>query len=425
MNILHRIATTIMFIALASNIFAAESTVPLNSGVSTRAIEDIKQIGGVFKGNSLNPKTQAFNSDSTLLLLRSHLYSMNEPKVKGKHLGSSKNCKWSHKKNQNSIYCVESKNEFYKYSLDNNDNEFLIKIDKMSQMNIGNGEGNLALNDKYIVFSGGYTNSNSIKLSIYGTDENEQQELDPSGSTLENIPAPFIEKTTAEDGKIISPRSGWVSVSPSGNYIVVNQRVLLGADKNNNKLYDKAHPENQDINYHMMRVFSNPFKDGDFVEYGNIPVSGHGDLVLGDKGEYLIQFESGQNSGVYRYNINNINGLDNKKFLFSSHGGGHITCQNYLTANNKCFVMFKNYHGYSKVYSFDPDTNSKINIENSQALLSIPVNSSCPNHKEGFRASPSPDGNKLIFQTSYDLNENGEKSTCLQEEGYNIYVKTL
>jgi len=40
MNILHKIATTIMFITLASNIFAAESTVPLNSGVSIQGIAD-------------------------------------------------------------------------------------------------------------------------------------------------------------------------------------------------------------------------------------------------------------------------------------------------------------------------------------------------------------------------------------------------
>jgi Tol biopolymer transport system component len=171
----------------------------------------------------------------------------------------------------------------------------------------------------------------------------------------------------------------WLSVSPSGRYIVFN--------------YDNG---NTDGMFRYDIDFTNKIKlqyrwDGNGELYSE---GGHGDMGYDTDGyEVFVQFISGL--GVYSFNLDNPTELG-KELLHSPYGGGHISCRNtkrpgwcYITANTD-----SDGNGLKRIFALELDGTGNENIQNfTQSHIDT-----------GFHdtyGGVSPDGTKIIFNSHW------------------------
>jgi len=275
------------------------------------------------------PKTQAWNSDMTILRLRYRLYDADTlqelPVTSGTNSlsdlylinGALSEIKWSHL-DPNVFYGVyrnsNQQGEFWKGTIDLNSNsisysllhQFTAGGTGYDRFTLGKYEGNIDFNDHYVAFAARKTGANYLTAIIY----------DMLNDTAITTDLPGILWTEPPQAQVFD----WLSVSPLGNHVLVSS---------GGKIYQ------YDMNMNLVRQLADS--------------AGHGDLGLAQNGdEVYVQFEFGDavQRGIWLYRLNDGARM---RLLPDKYNGGHISCRNYQRPG-WCYLS-TNKEGYREVFA--------------------------------------------------------------------------
>jgi len=339
----------------------------------------IKMVNKTGSAASPYPKIQAWNSDMTLIRIKFRLYnamtlkesSITKGVVDGSDGTYGKLCKplssdfrWS-TKDPNKFYVLNSSLQLIEGHIVGNSTNcetilFDFKKNNFEQAAIGPGEGNIDFNDKYIALPVKKKGDNKIYIFLYDLEKKKKVWDNPK---LYNAEGAHWEA----DGKYWNPTVlDWVSVSPSGKYIVIND--------SNTGMYI------YDINFKNKRRLEF-YKDGQIKSEG-----GHGDIGFDtNNNEVFVQFISGR--GVYSFNLDNPN-EKGKELLNSPYGGGFVSCRNRLH-KNWCYVTTRE-PGFQEIFALKLD-----GIHNNV------VQRFTQTHGNYYGGVASPDGTKVLFSNKW------------------------
>ncbi len=320
----------------------------------------------VLRGNSHPyPKTQAWNSDMSMLRLRYRLYDAKTltelPITSGLNdlsdlyykNGALSEMKWSNV-NPNVFYGVWS-NQFWKGTINRATNTISFDLLKdfataqvtYDRFTIGKYEGNIDFNDQYVIFAARKTGVKYLTAIVY----------DMQNNTILGSPKDFPAAEWPDQGQVFD----WISVSPLGNHILMST---------GNKI------DQYDMNLNFVRPLASS--------------AGHGDLGIDQNGdEAYIQYEYGLNSGIWIYRLKDGFRI---QLLPDKYNGGHISCRNY-NRRGWCYASTTQ-EGFREV--------SAIRLDYSGPVSHI-VNRFSQTHTSGHNSmgNVSPDGKQLLFESDW------------------------
>ncbi len=316
------------------------------------------------------PKTQAWNSDMSMIRLHYRLYNAKPfeelaitsgTNVLGELYdinGAMSEMKWS-SVDPNVFYGVWS-SQFWKGTINRENNnisydlvhDFSVENDgNYEKFTLGKYEGNVDFNDKYVVFAARKSGSDHLTAIVY------DMQLDQIKVTKD-----LTEALWPDEGQVFD----WISVSPLGNHILMSTDDSI---------------EQYDMNLNLVRTLANS--------------GGHGDLGVDQYGaEVYVQFEYytaeyGDNSGIWIYRLSDGYRI---RLLPDKYNGGHISCRNY---NRKgwCYAS-TNSEGHREVFAIKLDYTGPDNHI---------VNRFAQTHTSGHNSqgNVSPDGRKMLFYSDW------------------------
>ncbi len=328
-------------------------------------------------------RVQFWNSDASLIRLGHHkIFDAKSFDYLGKLPGRMYEVKWSHT-NPDIIYAlyhgfkkgapksrINPNNDFLFFEIDvrHGFKRRLIAIfprSIYSDFKIGPWEGNIDLNDRYVVFSAKKVGSDHLVVILY--DIQAQKEV--AHKEFTQI------QWSNQRGK---NQHDWISISPLGNSILHAKSSAIPAD------FSTFTIEQYDLNFKPIRQLS--------------PVSEHGDLGLDKEGkEVYVQFRNRENKhGIYAFSLDNNSVIpllgDN------SYGGGHISCQNYQR-QGWCYVSTKG-KNYREVFALKLDGSGE--VEHFAQTHGIKGSS------ESSKGTPSPDGTQVLFESTWGVKNRTE-----------------
>jgi hypothetical protein len=340
------------------------------------------------------PKVQSWNQDMALLRIGNRIYDGNtltETDItKGKTNSeaystlcsrSSDYFRWSNRE-PDRFFVMNSSFQFIQGQINGNSvdcSNVLDNFNEYEEVHMGPHEGNIDYHDKFVVFAAKKPDDDTFYIILF----------DIAGST--RVWTKTIDDNKWEldaDGNWQPTLLDWISISPSGKYIVTNEK-------------DKANYQEGLYRYNIS------FADARKLQYnyqGTLySEGGHGDLGFDmNNNEVLVQFMTGL--GVHSFNLDNPDELG-KELLASPYGGGHVSCRN-TKRRGWCYVT-THQDGYKQVFALKLDGSSNETVQNfSQSHIHS-------NFPETYGA-PSPDGTKIIFNSNWD-NANEEVDTYLAE----------
>jgi len=318
-------------------------------------------------GNSHNyPKTQSYNSNSTLLRLGYRIYhadSFKESNITQKRLidGQLTEMKWSTKKPR-VFYGINRRGEKFSFQ------EATIGSDKISyktlisfpkatyeELLLGKYEGNIDYHDKYVAFAARKAGENYLTAIVYDIEDNK---------TIVTKDFPDINWTDAKGDQVLD----WISVSSLGNYILINWKD----DPKNPISNNRSSIYQYDIDLNFIRKLANQ------GEHGDIGVDSHNK-------EVYVQFEFGPENGIWSYRLD-----DGKRtrLLPSKYNGGHVSCRNFKR-KGWCYLSTSE-EGYKEVFALKLDGSGI-------------VNRFAQTHAVGFgsQVGVNPDGTKVLFMSNW------------------------
>ena len=341
----------------------------------------IKMVNKPDEKRSPYPNVQAWNSDMSLFRIDYRLYNAKtleeSPITSGlsrsdgyeklcSMLGS--NIRWS-TKDPNKFYVVNNHLRLIEGHIDGDNIDcstvlFDFRENGFEQADIGPGEGNIDFNDKYVVFPVKKNGENKIYIFLYDLENKRKVWNEPKLYDVKD--AHWI-----ADGNYWKPTIlDWVSVSPSGKYIVINASTR-GVYR-------------YDINFENK-------KRVEYLDSHGIKVSegGHSDIGFDMNGtEVLVQFVAGM--GVYSFNLDDPN-EKGKKLLDSPYGGGFVSCRNRLH-KGWCYITTRE-EGFREIFALKLD-----------GTLGKTVQRFSQTHNNYYGGSVSQDGTKVIFSNKWDAN---------------------
>ncbi len=343
-------------------------------GNTITRVTDIETQGSKF----LVARVQFWNSDASLIRLGHHkIFDAKTYAYLGKIPGRMYEVKWSHT-NPNILYglyhgfkknapksAINPKNDFLFFSIDVRDGfkrKLIATFSKKvySDIKIGPWEGNIDLNDRYVVFSAKKVGTDYLTAILY--DIQAQKEIAHQA---------FPELLWSSSRK--KNQHDWISISPLGNYI------LHAKSPRNPSSFADFYIEQYDLKFKPIRKLSN--------------VSEHGDLCLNEAGEEVyVQFRNSQNKhGIYAFNLNNdqVTPLLGRK----SYGGGHISCQNYKR-KGWCYVSTKG-KNYREIFA--------LKLDGSREVERFAQTHGIEESRESSKGTPSPDGSQVLFQSTWGV----------------------
>lgn len=327
-----------------------------------------------FNNHQYPKQGSAWNSDMSLLRLQGRVYDsetlLEIPLTKDKTGGEvyslmkepqsgASGIRWS-KHNANVLYVMSAEKKFYKLTISADKTtiteEVIIDLSASARpyFNIGQNEGNIDYEDRYVVLT-----------SIDGNDVY---------AALVDIQAKNlvwgVQKLTFTKGGF-----DWMSISPSGNYILISANRTI-------RLYNR--------NLDFIRVLSNR------AEHADIGYDQNGN-------EMYVQMHSG-GVGIFGFVLNDTPQYQEPiKLLDSNHGGGHISCRNYKR-KGWCYVGTRE-DGYREIFALKLDGSktvqrfAKTNARGSEdPILGDENNYYYSTHPT---AVPSPDGTRALFWSDY------------------------
>jgi len=332
------------------------------------------------------PKSQSWNQDASLLRVGSRLYdahTLQETDIThGKTTSeayhtlcsrSSDYFRWSNKA-ANTFFVMDSSFRFIQAGITGSNvdcSNILDAFVEYEEVHIGPHEGNIDYDDKYVVLSAKKPNDTTYYIILY----------DIASKTRVWTKTIVDNSWISVDGDWQPSQIDWVSISPSGKYIVINER-----DKNGY----------QDGLYRYDNNFTDPRRlqydyDGTLYSEG-----GHGDMGYDTDGnEVVVQFMTGL--GVHSFNLDNPDELG-KELLLSPYGGGHVSCRN-TRRKGWCYITTHE-TGYKQIFALKLDGTHNESVQN---FAQSHIHDAYP---ETYGA-PSPDGTMVIFNSNWG-NINGE-----------------
>lgn len=340
------------------------------------------------------PKVQSWNQDMTLLRIGNRIYDANTlvetPITKGDNSTEAYNMlcsrssdyfRWSSKV-ANRFFVMNSSYHFIQGEISDNNVDCSNQLDAFDEYEIvhmGPYEGNIDYNDKYVVFAAKKPDDETIYVILFDIPNKKRVWTKTLDDNQWELTAKGVWSPTLLD---------WISVSPSGRYIVTNE-------KNKNSFQDG------------LNRYTIDFSDKQKLQYdyqGTLySEGGHGDMGFDSDGnEVVVQFMTGL--GVHSFNLENPNELG-KELLKSPYGGGHVSCRN-TQREGWCYIT-THQEGYKQVFALKLDGTSDESVQN---FAQSHIHS---NYPETYGAA-SPDGSKVIFNSNWD-NERREIDTYIAE----------
>jgi hypothetical protein len=406
---LKNVLISFVLIGTLINLEAAESKYPESMKLTSRILDNnvakpeenkpsidhhyntvIKKVMKKDFVRSSYPKVQSWNKDMTLIRISNRLYDANtlvESSLTSKYYSNSSAYKglcsrnsdyfrWSNIES-NIFYVLNSSNQFIKGVIGENDIDCTNSIESFRDyevVHMGPHEGNIDYNDKYVVFITKKYNDKNVYVILFDIEEEKRvwtKELTNN-------------KWIKDDARWNLTSLDWISISPSGKYILINESDANGADEGM-YLYD--------INFNN-RVKLQLKYNNKFYHEG-----GHGDMGYDiDGNEIFIQFISGL--GVYQFSLDNPK--DNGKRVLNLYGGGHISCRN-TERTGWCYITT---HGknYSNIFALKLDGSDNETVQNFSQSHMI-------SDADKIYGGPSPDGTKVIFNSDWESGDSSRLDT--------------
>jgi len=364
-----------------------------NDGI-TRTITRITNRESDKKLSNYHPypkQGSAWNSDMSLLRIDRRIYDAKTlreisltrgktgstvDKLMKKPVSAASGIRWS-KKHSNVLYVMSGDNTFYELTV--SDDRSTIKereikslgtTDKYGLFSIGHNEGNIDYHDRYVVLSSTKKVNGEDKIYVFLLD-------------IEDGSLVWGDKPKSLDGTEFD----WISVSPSGEYIIVSAKGQID-------LYDAS-------NFQLLKPSM-----AYYAEHGDIGVDKNGDDI------YVQLKSGGYGGGIFAYVLKNQKEI---KLLDSNHGGGHVSCRNYLL-KDWCFVS-TNEEGYREVFAVSLDGSKTVR----RYAQTHQRGKESPNGQMGNKyyysqnsfVNVSPDGTRLLFWSDFGNPENYLYATYL------------
>ena len=333
------------------------------------------------------PKIQNWNADMSLIRVGHRLYDadtlteINATKTQTSTEAYNTLCarssdyfRWSNKV-ANKFYVMNSSYEFIEGKITGNDVNCSVVLDPFSEyevVHIGPHEGNIDYNDKYVVFIAKKPGDITFYVILYDIQAKTRV-------WTKTMPTQIWEWVTQNGSSFWAPSTlDWLSVSPSGKYIVFNNDNAAASGYTDG-MY------RYDINLTNKVKLQYLYSDGNLYSEG-----GHGDMGYDTEGnEVFVQFVSGV--GVYSFNLDNPTELG-KELLHSPYGGGHIGCRN-TRRPGWCYITTVGVD-YKQIFALKLDGTGNENVQNfSQSHINV-------NFHDTY-GGVSPDGTKMIFNSHW------------------------
>jgi len=319
-------------------------------------------------------KTQVWNADQTKYKILSwKVYdASNYQEIQS--LSDMYPCYWSNS-NPDLIWSFRENGVVKKHFVSSNNTQVIATIQGYDYVQLGPGEGNIDNNDKYVALVGKKTNGD-LDIIIF------------------NLQTSQIENTRTFAGAWGNGGLGfpdyidWVSVSQSGNYVVINWNNNLGQ---NNYYTD----QNGD-NHYGVEVYdaSNLQFQNRIVLYGN-----HGDLGYAvDGGEVYVQFYGVYGGGtIYMYKLDGSGTTvlsTNQDFGVT----GHISCRN-INRPGWAYVTESEIAQTAQIVA--------VKLDNSELVEHFGHHfSSAGSYEQSSMAVASPNGDKICFKSDFGTGAN-------------------
>jgi hypothetical protein len=318
------------------------------------------------------PKTQAWNSDMTMIRMRYRLYdaeTLQELAItSGTNSlhelyhpinGALNEIKWSNV-DPNVFYGVyngggKSNGNFWKGTINGTKTKIKWDLVKSFASNeftydyftLGKYEGNIDYSDKYVVFAARKKGKKYLSAIVYDIQNNVVRKK----QDFPNIAWP-------DKGQVFD----WMSVSPLGNHILISTGGKI---------------DQYDMDLKFVRELASS--------------GGHGDLGVDQEGnEVYVQYEYRANNGIWIYRLSDGFHI---RLLPDKYNGGHISCRNYKR-QGWCYASTTT-PGYKEIISIKLDySGPKDHI----------VNRFAQTHTSkliGSVGNVSPDGKRMLFESDW------------------------
>ncbi|MDF3130286.1 hypothetical protein P0Y35_13845 [Kiritimatiellaeota bacterium B1221] len=290
-------------------------------------------------------KNQPWNMDQSYLRIRDRLLDGKTYQLLRKfpYLDEAK---WSHTHPQH-MFGFQGKGRFVRLSLPQDEIEVLRVFEGYDEVRMGPWEGNLSYDDAWVVFAARKGQDLTVIVYNIPDDKIESQKIFPQGWK----------------------RLDWVSISPSGTYVVFNW-------------HPDAEIKGKVIDcYDLKLSFLRRLADQ----------SGHGDMGYAEDGtELYAQFEFADQRGIWAYELHSGKRI---RLLPDKYNGGHLSFQNtrrpgwcYLSCNKK---------GYSQVFALKTDGSGIVN--RFAHHYSVPGA-----YGSEVQAVPNQEGTKVVFASNWN-----------------------
>ncbi len=316
-------------------------------------------------------KTQVWNADQTKYKMTSWKVYNAITYTEVQELSGMYPSYWSNT-NPDLIWSFRENGDIKKYTVSTNTTQTVANIPGYEVIKLGPGEGNIDKNDHYVALVGKKANGD-LDIIVFDL------------QTLTIVHTKTFTNAWVSGGDNFPDYIDWVSISQSGDYVVVMYSNTFGntagfyVDQNGNdhygvEIYDRVTMQYQN------RIAS----------YGN-----HGDLGYAvDGDEVLVQYKAGS-AGVYMYKLNGTGGeiiVNNSSEITAS---GHISCRN-INRPGWAYV--------TQATSANPSSKQivAVKLDNSGIVEHFGHHfSSDMSYDQSPMAVASPNGDKICFHSDF------------------------
>ncbi|MEA3361840.1 MAG: hypothetical protein U9Q61_00980, partial [Thermodesulfobacteriota bacterium] len=299
------------------------------------------------------PKNQPWNSDGSYLRIQHTLIDGNTYQIIRNIGGSIYERKWS-RISPEFLYGINHTAGQFNFVRQNVET---LQVDTLTSFSdadydevlIGPWEGTISFDDKFVALTA--WKDHNLTVIVY------------------NILDDLIVSERIFAGLWHEDNLDWVSISPLGNYVLMNWLASPGDPVPDNR----SAIDQYDINLNYIRELSAQGQ--------------HGDIGLDENNqEVYVQFEFGGERGVWSYRLNDGN---RTRLLPDKYNGGHVSCKNYRRPG-WCYLSTKQ-EGYREVFALKLDGSGIVN-RFAQTRESDGVSS---------YGSPNPEGTRVLFRSDW------------------------
>ena len=328
-------------------------------------------------------KTQVWNADQTLYKIRTwKVYNANNYQVVQDLDGSALYPSYWSNTDPDLIWSFNENGDIKKYFLSSNTINTIGTITNQAGnayefVQLGPGEGNIDKNDHYVALVG----KDGVDMDVIVYD-------------LENAAVITRRKFPGcwdNGGKNFPKYVDWVSISQSGNYVVIMWNHNTTSE--NNPYIENGH------SHYGVEVYNaqNMQYQNRLIHYGD-----HGDLGYAVDGEeVLVQFYGVHQNGIYMYKLN---GSGSTTILQNSDFGidGHISCRN-INRPGWAYISLADAAQSGQLLAVKLDDTGTVEYYGHHF-------SSNTSYDQSPMASASPNGDKMCFRSDFGTGPNTDPS---------------